>query len=529
MNRTARRMLAAAALLTLAARALTAAPGEEWSTDANDVVAIPATRPPDTPENREAGRRIYAVRCAFCHGEKGDGNGPVAPYLNPRPRDFTSGKFKLRTTDSQTLPTDEDLYRTITRGIPGSAMPAWPEPFVSNDDRWRVAYYVKSFHRDFDDPDLKADVKPMPFGPEPPVTQALLAKGKEVYERSKCWECHGQGGRGNGANALTLLDDWHNPIRPADLTRPMDFKGGSSPRSIYQRFTTGMTGTPMPSYAGLLADEERWALAHHVAGLRREYEEGRSPSEDVLTARWFEGPLPEDPNDPAWSACERLDVRLAGQLLVAPRHWNPSIDLVSVRAAWNDAKLAFLVSWHDPSHDVRDAPPDLCPDAVALQFPAAPPTGLERPHFGNGDPRLAVTLWHWLAAAGDVQEEVGHGLLRIEPSTLEKPAGERVRARAAYSDGEWRVTFVRPPATSAPEREVQFRPDEILPFALNLWDGAGKERGAAKAISSWRFVALHRPASGSAAWIAAAVGLATAGALSALYRKWRAGELRLEI
>lgn len=529
------RLACALLLLLTLARPAPALPGEEWGTPENDVVAIPATRPPDTPGNRASGKRIYTVKCAFCHGEKGDGKGPVAEYLEPRPRDFTAGKFKLRSTDSQTLPTDEDLYRTITRGIPASAMPSWREPYLTADERWLVAYYVKGFNADFDDPDLKPYVKPLPVGAEPAATPALLAQGKALYERQKCWECHGRNGRGNGVNSLKIVDDWKVPIHPGDMTQPWTFKGGPSVRSIYQRFTTGMTGTPMPSYAAQMSDAERWALSHYIASLAREYEEHRAPSDALVTAQWTAGVVPRDPAAPEWDTCERLDVSLAGQILFAPRHWKPANDLASVRAIWSAEEVAVLVSWHDRGNETRQKPPDAWADAVAVQFAAAPVVGPEKPHFLNGDARHAVTLWHWNAAweagtAADapghapVEEEVGRGLARIEPARLEKPEAERVRVRSSFLDGEWRVVFVRRRVTGPADQEVQFPATTPIPFAINLWDGFAGEHDGAKAISSWRYLLLYRPTPVSAYAAAVGAGLAAAAVLGLAYAAWlRAG------
>ena len=73
------------------------------------------------------GKEVYEARCLGCHGEKGDGNGPAATFLwNQRPRNFNAGEFKFRLTQKP-VPTDGDLLRTITRGVRGTAMPAWYE------------------------------------------------------------------------------------------------------------------------------------------------------------------------------------------------------------------------------------------------------------------------------------------------------------------------------------------------------------------------------------------------------------------
>ncbi|MEK9630092.1 MAG: hypothetical protein VW455_13865, partial [Nitrospinota bacterium] len=69
------------------------------------------------------GRNIFMHMCVFCHGEDGNGGGKATEYLYPWPRDFRKGIFKFRTTPTGTLPRDEDLYRTIVEGIPGTSMP----------------------------------------------------------------------------------------------------------------------------------------------------------------------------------------------------------------------------------------------------------------------------------------------------------------------------------------------------------------------------------------------------------------------
>ncbi len=89
------------------------------------------------------GRRIYLTHCAVCHGERGDGQGPGAARLETKPRDFTSGLFKFRSTPSGALPLDRDLYRTLSEGIHGTSM--IPQTHLSEDERWAVIQYIKRF------------------------------------------------------------------------------------------------------------------------------------------------------------------------------------------------------------------------------------------------------------------------------------------------------------------------------------------------------------------------------------------------
>src|SRR5579885_1498250 len=75
--------------------------------------------------NAKPGKALYERYCIFCHGPEGDGRGVSAPYLDPKPRDFTQAVFKCRSTPTGTLPLDSDLFDTISRGIHGSGMPSW--------------------------------------------------------------------------------------------------------------------------------------------------------------------------------------------------------------------------------------------------------------------------------------------------------------------------------------------------------------------------------------------------------------------
>ena len=111
----------------------------------------------------EAGKKVYEQNCVQCHGEKGDGQGPAAVHLQPRPRDFTSGKFKLRTTPSGALPTDDDLKRVVRLGMPYSSMPAWPKLTDAEVDG--LVQYVKTFYAGF--ADTAQAPKPITLGNAP--------------------------------------------------------------------------------------------------------------------------------------------------------------------------------------------------------------------------------------------------------------------------------------------------------------------------------------------------------------------------
>jgi cytochrome c553 len=84
------------------------------------------------------GLAVYAQHCAACHGATGDGNGPASVWLFPRPRDFSAGQFKIKSTPGQSLPTDDDLLQSVTRGLAGSSMPSFSYLARRSDGKWSV-------------------------------------------------------------------------------------------------------------------------------------------------------------------------------------------------------------------------------------------------------------------------------------------------------------------------------------------------------------------------------------------------------
>ncbi len=190
------------------------------------------------------GEHVYRHACAACHGKAGDGSGPAARYLDPRPRDFTLGIYKFRSTTAGMLPTDEDLYRTVTVGIPTTRMPAF-EDVLTERERRDVVAYIKSFSKTFES---MPAAEPITIHEEPKATAESIAEGKNIYMINGCWTCHGTTGKGAGEAASLLKDVWGHKIRPVDFTSGK-YKGGSDHKSIFRSINTGLTGTPMPSFA----------------------------------------------------------------------------------------------------------------------------------------------------------------------------------------------------------------------------------------------------------------------------------------
>jgi mono/diheme cytochrome c family protein len=229
----------------------------------------------------------YRRYCVGCHGELGDGNGENATWLDPKPRDFTIAQFKCRSTPTGTLPTDEDLYNTIARGLVDSNMPIWNT--FTNEERVNLVAYIKHFSAKWQ---TEKSGTPIQIPPEPEVTADRIKAGQAVFKKLECWKCHGVTGRGNGPSADTLTDDQNRPIKPFDFQDGTRFKCGSSDADLYKIFMTGLDGTPMPSFADNVKPEEAWDLVFYLRTLQPMNTKEKEIANQL-------GLKPIDPNAPA--------------------------------------------------------------------------------------------------------------------------------------------------------------------------------------------------------------------------------------
>jgi mono/diheme cytochrome c family protein len=221
----------------------------------------------------------YRRYCAGCHGDLGDGNGENAVWLDPKPRDFTAAIFKCRSTMTGTLPTDEDLYNTIGRGLTNSNMPVWNT--FTDQQRADLVAYIKTFSTRWE---KEKPGDPIKIPAEPPVTIDSIAHGKYLFTKLECWKCHGPQGKGDGPSAATLTDSKDQPIRPYNFAAGGDdsrFKCGSTNQDIYRIFITGVDGTPMPSFADTIQPADAWDLVHFLRTLQVNR---HSKENDVLKA-----------------------------------------------------------------------------------------------------------------------------------------------------------------------------------------------------------------------------------------------------
>lgn len=105
-----------------------------------------STSPPELGDDHEStlalGEEVYEAHCARCHGVDGRGDGPDGLGLRFRPLDFVAGVYEYKSTPGDELPTDDDLERTLVRGVLAEGMPAFA--MLTPAERRAVIQYIKS-------------------------------------------------------------------------------------------------------------------------------------------------------------------------------------------------------------------------------------------------------------------------------------------------------------------------------------------------------------------------------------------------
>jgi DMSO reductase family type II enzyme heme b subunit len=447
-----------------------------------------------------AGKALYERKCVLCHGEKGDGKGASAELLVPKPRDFTKGLYKVRTTANKT-PTDQDLFKIITDGMPGTSMPAWG--VLPDRDRWNLVAYIKAFAPD----QFKEAPKKLELPKEVSSSEASIKRGKEMFEAIECHKCHGTEGRADGPSRAELKDEWGNPIAPANLTKRWTFRGGASRTDIATRIANGLLGTPMPAFLDSVEKpEDVWHLTNYILSLGPE----RPAYATLVTVGSVSDAIPDDPNAEFWKKIAPQHLPLLGQVIMDPRNFNPVIDLVSVRAAYDAKEVAFHLTWDDPTESKGDGKQAFS-DAISLQFPPQITAGTERPYFLMGDANEAVYLLRWEQGKG-VAEASANGPAKIAPL-----AGGEATGKAVFANGQYRLVIKRPLAVKGDGRPT-FRPAVFTPVAFQAWDGGAGETGPKMSLTSWYYLRLEEPQSNRRFIIPPVVAILTLAAMILVVR-----------
>src|SRR5437762_86110 len=294
-------------------------------------------------EHAAKGGEIYIRNCVYCHGDNLDGKGHFAPGFNPppanfqdpgtiamlqeaylfwriakgpaaelllpKPRDFTRGLYKIRSTVNKT-PTDQDLFRIITEGMPGTSMPAWA--VLPEKDRHNLVAYIKSFAPEV----FKEAPKKLELPKEVSSSEASIKRGKEMFDAIECHKCHGTEGRGDGPSRPELKDEWGHPVAPANLTKRWTFRGGRARTEIATRLANGVLGTPMPAFLEAVEKpEDIWHLTNYIVSLGPD-----SPQPATLvTVSAVRDAIPDDPGADFWKKITPSNILLEGQVIVDPQ------------------------------------------------------------------------------------------------------------------------------------------------------------------------------------------------------------------
>lgn len=276
--------------------------------------------------------------------------------------------------------------------------------------------------------------------------------------------------------------------------------------------------------------------------------------------------IPDGLDDRLWQDADVLNVPMAPQAVVKPRTYETSVKAIKASALYDEERLGFLLEWGDPKRDATIGGVASFRDAVALEFPTDPANGV--PFFGMGETNKPVTIYQWkadweFARDHDVDEEfpnmavdwypfsgrdageiveltdygkegadkvfhtswwsgstlgdpdlqartpveklVAEGFGTIKPV---EPDRQDASGKGVWKDGVWKVVISLPRS----QEEFVFEAGKTIPLAFAAWDGARKERGGEKAVSTWYFLSLEQPV-GTAAYVSPL--LAFVGAVAA--------------
>ena len=519
------------AVLVFLGMACSQSPPEESSG-----VLTPTVQMPASAELLELGKQTYTKKCLPCHGEAGDGLGEAAYLLYPKPRSFVDARYRLVSTWDG-IPSDTDLFRTISRGMPGSAMPSWAH--LPEETRWGLTHYIKSFSRfPFEiGPDHQPEsAGDLPTGhiqipPEPAYTPEARARAQELF-LEVCAGCHGDTGKGDGQEEQEDSEGF--PTRPRDLTVGI-YKGSPQVEQVYYRIAAGLPGSPMPSHLALYGDDV-WHLVNYVREMSSEQQRARMEMKRfrVIATRTEE--LPDHPDASVWRSTPAVNLHLM------PLWWRDDRpEEVAVQALHDGREIAIQMTWPDSTHDHTAVRTQDFRDAAAIEFSLEP----DPPFFGMGEQGAGVSIWMWKSERQADLEPAFQDLDKVYPNigidsypnllrspleqptrnalTLESdpdfvtgwgagnivsdptrgstaedlmaqgfgtlkarpPLDQKVEATGTYSVGSYRVVFRRP-LTGEGDTQIALVPGSTALVSFAVWNGSAGDRDGKKSVTIWQ-------------------------------------------
>jgi mono/diheme cytochrome c family protein len=265
-------------------------------------------------ERLARGRASYTMYCSGCHGAEGDGEGPAAKFLSPKPRDLRKGKVKFGSVAAGEMPTDSDLARTITAGLHGTSMPSWR--LLPKDEVDDIVAFIKTFTPNRKPPGAVIAIPADPWvkNPEKGVAEGeklyhgLAACGschpsyvtkQKVFDHMKAYDMPSSGFRENMYAGDTKDSEWGQPITPPDFLYDY-IKSGTEKNDLVRVIATGVGGTAMPSWGATLNAKQLWGLAYYVESLAklRGTKEAQDMKKALLEQPDFKPPPPPPPPPP---------------------------------------------------------------------------------------------------------------------------------------------------------------------------------------------------------------------------------------
>jgi cytochrome c len=478
------------------------------------------------------GQKIYEQRCAPCHGLDGKGEGEAAYLLYPKPRDFVSARYRMVSTWER-IPTDEDLYFVISRGIPGSAMPSWSH--LNEEDRWALVHSIKDLAKEpfpgSNGESESENLRLIEVPTRPTYNAAAEARATKMFGEA-CAPCHGPTGRGDGVQEQ--IDDEGYPTRPRDLTQGI-FKGGADNEQIYRRIVAGMPGSPMPMSDWAQGDDA-WHLTQFIMSMSSDEQRERVEMKKFRILAQRVEQIPEHPDAGVWRDAPAVNLHMM------PLWWrNDRPEILNVKAVHDGEELALRLMWEDESHDHTAIRPQDFRDAAAVEFALTD----DPPFFGMGEKGQFVNLWMWKSERQADLESAFQDIDQIYPnigidsypnlvrSALEQPtrhaltlesnpdfitgwgAGnivsnptrksasedlsaqgfgtlkahpvtdQNVDAKGVYDVGTYRVVLRRSFRGSG-KYGVDLSPGQTVPMAFAVWNGSAGDRDGKKSVTIWQ-------------------------------------------
>ncbi len=484
-----------------------------------------------TPILLTAGKILYENKCAPCHGLDGAGEGKAAYLLYPKPRDFVAARYRMVSTWER-VPTDDDIYGTVSRGIPGSSMPSWAH--LSEKERWSLVHYIKTFANEAILPNTVVGDSGEGMLRIPPEAEYTLAGAKLASERFRdaCASCHGATGEGDGVTDQT--DEKGIPTRPRDLTMGV-FKGNPDPKEVYRRIVLGMPGTPMPMSDWSYGDDA-WHLTNYILGMSSvEQREIAEMKKFRIVANRVKK-IPEHPDAGIWREAGTINIHMM------PLWWRVDRpEILTVQALHDGKELSLRLTWTDATNDHTAIRVQDFRDAAAIQFSAEK----DPPFFGMGEKDQSVSIWMWKSERQADLEPVFQDIDKMYPnlgidsypnlmkSALEQPARnaltlesdpdfitgwgagnivsdptrksavenltatgfgtltarpkieQSVKSFGVYDMGTYSVVLKRSLKANG-QNSIDFNPGQHLSVAFSVWNGSAGDRDGKKSVTIWQ-------------------------------------------